>query len=256
MKTALASWTEGMQSHGGWETLFLENHDQPRVVTWLADDKQYRSQSAKMLALLQAGGRGTVFVYQGQEIGMKNPEQWSFEELRDVEEINYYKREEGKRPQGADMSDVLHRVRQMGRDNSRTPMQWDGSPSAGFSTGTPWIKVAEDFQTWNVKVQQDDSDSVLNFWICLLALRKSSPCLIYGRFNFVDRENEQVYAYERTDQSEGYLIVCSFCAQTVEWRCPLDPGSLLLSNYAQEGEYLGGNMALRPYEARLYKREL
>ena len=135
-------------------------------------------------------------------------------------------------------------------------MQWDDSRGAGFTTGTPWIKVSEDYKAWNVEKQEGDSGSVLAFWKTLLKTRKEHRGLVYGYFEMLDRGNEQVYAYTRTDDRHEYLVVCSFSGETVLWDCPVERGELMLSNYSVgEGE-VDNRMSLRAYEGRLYCRNM
>ncbi|KAF2478620.1 alpha amylase [Neohortaea acidophila] len=255
LKAILGGFMTYMQDHDGWDSLYLENHDQPRIVSRWADDGDdtLRERAAKMLALFHVTGRGTVFIYQGQEIGMANAKQWTFDELRDVEQINHYNTIKATRPEGADMSDVLADIQRIGRDNSRLPISWDASRNAGFTSGTPWIKVNEDYQTWNVASQEGKKGSVLSFWQQLLKLRKSEPTLVYGRFELVDEASEDVYAYTRSDADGVFLVVCSFKSKEVSWNCPIEAkGKLIMSNYdVQEGD---GKMSLKPYECRLYRR--
>ncbi|KAL9113335.1 MAG: hypothetical protein Q9187_007629, partial [Circinaria calcarea] len=207
------------------------------------------SESAKMLAIFHATGRGTLYLYQGQEIGMTNTT-WTYEELRDIDEINFYNFEKAKRGEGADMSDVLKQIQVIGRDNARTPMQWNDCDSAGFTTGRPWIKVNEDYKEWNVQKQQDNPTSVLSFWKTLLKIRKQHTGLVYGIFKMLDRTNEEVYAYTRTDETNHYLVICSFSKKEVTWEYPVERGNLLISNYSVQ-EVGEQKVKLRPYEARV-----
>ena len=255
LKNILGTFMDYMQKHDGWDSLYLENHDQPRILGRWADDTTYRLESAKMLAIFHATGRGTLFVYQGQELGMANPQHWKYDELRDLEEINFYDGEKAKRPEGADMEDILRKIQFIGRDNARTPMQWDDSESAGFTTGKPWIKTNPDYKVWNAKSQQGDKSSVLTFWTQMLKLRKEHPCLVHGWFKMLDQENESVYAYTRADDEGQYLVVCSFSKSDVAWTCPVKAGTLLIGNYTT-GEEAGDTMNLRPYEARIYHLKL
>ena len=176
---------------------------------------------------------------------------WTYEELRDVDEINFYNFEKAKRGEGADMSDVLEQIQVIGRDNARTPMQWNDSDSAGFTTGKPWIKVNKDYREWNVQKQQETPISVLSFWKTLLKLRKQHTGLVYGIFKMLDRKNEEVYAYTRNDDTNQYLVMCSFSKKEVTWECPIERGDLLISNYVveEDGEQ---KVKMRPYEARVY----
>ncbi|KAL7910541.1 glycoside hydrolase family 13 protein [Trichoderma velutinum] len=250
LKDVLGKFMEFNQANGGWDSLYLENHDQPRIVSRWANDGLYRDVSAKMLALFHATGRGTLFLYQGQEIGMANPASWDFDELRDLEEIQYYEAVDAK---NGDIQDALKQIQRIGRDNSRTPMQWNADINAGFTSGTPWIKLNRDYKEWNVEAQSTTSGmSVLKFWKLVLKTRKEHPGLIRGKFEMVDYENENVYAYTRTDATGQYLIVCSFSEKQVDWVCPVAHGSLLLGNYAEKDNETGDLLSLQPYEGRVY----
>jgi oligo-1,6-glucosidase len=250
LKDILSGFMEYNQSHGGWDSLYLENHDQPRIVSRWANDGVYREVSAKMLALFHATGRGTLFIYQGQEIAMVNTSSWTFEELRDLEEIQYY---ESVKAQGEDLEDALRQIQRIGRDNSRTPMQWSAEKGAGFTSGTPWIKVNSDYKAWNVEAQLvDEDDSVLGFWKRVLKIRKQHPALVTGTFEMLNYENQNVYAYTRVDAAGKYLVVCSFSERDVDWKCPPDKGTLLFGNYAVGNGETGSMLKLRPYEGRLY----
>lgn len=257
LKGILGRFMSYAHKEDGWDSLYLENHDQPRIVSRWADDSKYRAESAKMLAIFHITGRGTVFIYQGQEIGMANSRHWTFEELRDLEEINHYNTIKETREAGADMSDVLGEIQRIGRDNSRMPVSWDGTANAGFTSGVPWIKVNEDYAEWNVAGQTGNSDSVLEFWRRLLALRHNETGLVYGDFEILDDPSPTVYAYTRTTTTTTFTVVCSFSSKDVEWSCPVEPGRLLIGNYESEKPESGQSlMTLRPYEGRLYKRDL
>ncbi|RFU78366.1 glycoside hydrolase family 13 [Trichoderma arundinaceum] len=208
LKDVLGKFMEFNQTYGGWDSLYLENHDQPRIISRWANDGKYRDISAKMLALFHATGRGTLFLYQGQEIGMVNPASWDVNELQDLEEIQYY---EAVIAKNGDTKDALKQIQRIGRDNSRTPMQWNADANAGFTSGTPWIKLNEDYKEWNVEAQLASPDtSVLKFWKLLLQIRKEHKGLIRGTFKMIDYENQSVYAYTRTDTAGQYLIELSF----------------------------------------------
>ena len=250
LKDILGGFMDYNQTHGGWDSLYLENHDQPRIVSRWANDGTHRDASAKMLALFHATGRGTLFIYQGQEVAMANPSSWSFEELRDLEEIQYY--EEVKARNG-DLEDALKQIQRIGRDNSRTPMQWDAGRGAGFTSGTPWIKLNDDYKVWNVEAQLAAEDSsVLGFWKRLLKIRKQHPALVTGSFKMLEYEDQSVYAYARVDDAGQYLVVCSFSEDEVTWTSPIEPGSLLLGNYASNEDDAANILRLRPFEGRLY----
>jgi len=210
-----------------------------------------------MLAIFHATGRGTLFLYQGQEIGTANSKTWTFEEMRDLEEINFYNEEKERRPEGADMSDVLAGIQRNGRDNARMPMAWSGGKNAGFTEGEPWIKVNEDYKEWNVEKQEGVSGSVFEFWRKLLSIRKEHVGLVYGWFKMIDEANEEIYAYTRTDNSAEYLTVCNFSEKDVEWKCPVEKGELLLgSHHETTPQENGDTMHLKAYEGRLYHRKV
>jgi oligo-1,6-glucosidase len=250
LKDILGGFMDYNQVHGGWDSLYLENHDQPRIVSRWANDGIYRDASAKMLALFHATGRGTLFIYQGQEIAMVNPSSWSFDELRDLEEIQYY---ETVKAQNGDLEDALSQIQRVGRDNSRTPMQWSAETGAGFTSGIPWIKLNEDYTEWNVEAQLvNEDDSVLGFWKKLLKIRKQHPALVTGTFKMLDYDNQNVYAYTRTGDNGQYLVVCSFADREVTWTSPFELGISLLGSYALEDGEDRKTMDLRPFEGRLY----
>ncbi|KAK5127322.1 hypothetical protein LTR85_006661 [Meristemomyces frigidus] len=253
LKDILGKFMEDNQSCGGWDSLYLENHDQPRILGRWANDNIHRDASARMLAIFHATGRGTLFLYQGQEIGMANPSSWTFDELRDLEEIQYYETVKAK---GGDLEDALKQIQRIGRDNSRTPMQWNADANSGFTSGTPWIKVNDDYKEWNVESQLASPDtSVLGFWTHLLKLRKQHKGLVHGHFEMVDYANQSVYAYTRTDDAGQYLVVCSFSGEEISWPCPIDKGSLLLGNYAHRESETDETLKLKPFEGRLYHLE-
>lgn len=250
LKDVLGKFMEFNEANGGWDSLYLENHDQPRIISRWANDGMYRDVSAKMLALFHATGRGTLFIYQGQEIGMANPASWNFDELRDLEEIQYY---EAIEAQNGDTKDALKQIQRIGRDNSRTPMQWSAGANADFTSGTPWIKLNQDYEEWNVEAQLASSDvSVLKFWKSLLKIRKDHNGLVRGAFKMIDYENQSVYAYTRTNTTGQYLVVCSFSEVEVNWVCPVDRGSLLIGNYPSQEIEDDNTLKLQPYEGRLY----
>lgn len=250
LKEVLGRSMEYNEAHNGWDSLYIENHDQPRILGRWANDAEYRVQAAKMLALFHATGRGTLFIYQGQEMGMANPSSWTFEELRDLEEIQYY---ESQKEKGADLVDALKQIQRIGRDNARTPVQWNSEKNAGFTTGIPWIKVNDDYMEWNVETQlANENESVLGFWKQLLKLRKKHPALVHGTFKMLDWENEQVYAYTRGDGKARYLLVCSFSEKEVTWTSPVEPGEVLISNYSVQGSSSEKELRLKPFEGRLY----
>ena len=246
LRDLFKKWQEGMQEGGAWNALFWCNHDQPRAVSRFGDDKNYWKESAKMLAVLTHMMRGTPYIYQGEEIGMTNAGYTSIEEYGDVESINYYKilLEEGKSSEEA-----LHIIGERSRDNGRTPMQWDGSEQAGFTTGTPWLKIPDNHSYINVASEEQDPDSILAFYKMLVQFRKDSEIVADGEIRFLDTETDDVIAYERTLKGEKLTVVCNMRGFDVPAPelAGLEGRRLLISNYVNAKE----TGVLRPYEARV-----
>ena len=233
----------------GWNSLFWNNHDLPRIVSRWGNDKEYRVESAKMLAILLHGMQGTPYIFEGEELGMTNV-RYNIEDYRDVEIQNVYKE---RIAAGYDKEDVMNSIYAKGRDNARTPMQWDDTENAGFTTGTPWIKVNDNYKTINAKSQVDDPDSIFNCYRKLVSFRKEYPVLVDGSFKLLLAEDENIFAYERKNADERLLIVCNFYGNTV--KMPLTEETkdmeLLISNYKETED----SSVLRPYEARMYYKK-
>ncbi|WP_100374269.1 glycoside hydrolase family 13 protein [Bacillus sp. FJAT-45037] len=250
LKTTLTKWQKGLESRG-WNALFLENHDQPRSVSTWGNDKEYWLESAKALGTMFFFMQGTPFIYQGQEIGMTNVRFETIEEYDDVSMQNYYRIETAK---GRSHDKIMQIIWEQGRDNSRTPMQWDASINAGFSTSeSTWLGVNPNFVDINVARQENEKDSILNYYKEMIKLRKSSDALVYGQYDLVLESDEQVYAYTRTLEPEKVLVVVNMFDTVAEVdlsTVDVKAGSkLLLTNYKEEGTLT----ALRPYEARMYR---
>jgi oligo-1,6-glucosidase len=206
LKTSLGRWQVGLAA-AGWNSLYWDNHDQPRAVSRFGDDSPpYRRNSATCLATLLHLHRGTPYVYQGEELGMANHPFAAITDFRDVESINHYAEAVGA---GAREDDVLVSLRRMSRDNARTPVQWDASPSAGFTTGTPWLPVNPDHVEWNAEAQRSDPDSVLAHYRRLIALRHAEPVVALGDFTMLLPDHEQVYAFTRSLDGSTLLVVCN-----------------------------------------------
>ena len=233
----------------GWNSLFWNNHDLPRIVSRWGNDKEYRVESAKMLAILLHGMQGTPYIFEGEELGMTNV-RYNIEDYRDVEIQNVYKE---RIAAGYDKEDVMNSIYAKGRDNARTPMQWDDTENAGFTTGTPWIKVNDNYKTINAKSQVDDPDSIFNCYRKLVSFRKEYPVLVDGSFKLLLAEDENIFAYERKNADETLLVVCNFYGNTV--KMPLteetEDMELLISNYKETED----SSVLRPYEARMYYKK-
>lgn len=257
-KALLADWQTGMQESGGWNALFLNNHDQPRALSRFVDDGRYRVESAKLLATTLHGLQGTPYVYQGEEIGMPNPHWNGIEEMRDVESRNMYTilQQQGKSPQEA-----FEVIRQRSRDNARTPMQWDGSSQAGFTAGTPWIKVDERYREINVENALQDPDSVFHHYQKLIALRKRYSVFAEGKFIRLDRQHPQVFAYGRLGVGETLLVVSNFSGREAVFALPdgfagdwltKDGTVELLAGNTRECPALADKLQLSPYASYMW----
>lgn len=241
----------------GWNSLFLGNHDQPRMVSRFGNDSIYREESAKMLATLLLTLQGTPYLFQGEEIGMTNVRFPNIEDYRDVETLNMI--EEGLKA-GKDPRELLESVYERGRDNARTPMQWDHSAHAGFTTGTPWIALNPNYQEINVENAERDPDSILHYYRRLIQLRRRYPVIVYGGYHLLLPKHPQIYSYLRHGEGETLLVILNFYGEKSKYALPpgveFSSAKLLISNYADvKGEAVPQSLryfALRPYEARVY----
>ncbi|WP_285428782.1 MULTISPECIES: alpha,alpha-phosphotrehalase [unclassified Pseudomonas] len=251
LKRIFSDWQQGMQAGGGWNALFWCNHDQPRVVSRFGNDGEYREVSAKMLATALHFLQGTPFVYQGEELGMTNPDFDRIEQYRDVETLNIFRL---KRDAGEDEASSMAAIMQKSRDNGRTPMQWNSQPNAGFSTGEPWIGLPANAAQINVECQQQDPDSVLHHYRALIALRRSEPLIQHGVYRQLLADHRQVWAYLREGQGERLLVLNNFYGWPCEIQLPDDvlhaagKQRLLISNYP-DCPPRTATVALRPYES-------
>lgn len=248
LKETLSKWQTALEGKG-WNALFMENHDQPRSVSSWGDPVNYHRESATAIATMYFLMQGTPFIYQGQEIGMTNVKFPSIHDYDDIRMRQYYKSE---REAGVPEEEIMEVIWQTSRDNSRTPMQWNTEKNGGFTKGTPWIGINPNYKVINVSMQKSDSDSILHYYKKLIQLRKKSDVLIYGRYDLVMEEHEQIYAYTRTLELEQILVIVNlFGTETMlelEEIQGWENAQLLLSNYPNiEAE------KIRPYEARVYK---
>ena len=242
LKQCLRHWQQGL--HGcGWNSLFMNNHDLPRVVSRWGNDGEYRVESAKMLATMLHGMQGTPYIYQGEELGMTNI-RLELPQYRDVEIHNLYAE---RTAQGYSHDEVMNSIWARGRDNARTPMQWTPGWHAGFTTGTPWLPVNPNCVEINAQDALDDPYSVFYYYKRLIELRKTVPVFRYGHFELVDADSEQVFAYTRDMDGQRMLVVCNFTAEELAWDIPAEfrDAELLLTNY----EPTPG--ILKPYEAMM-----
>ncbi|KAF8540794.1 oligo-1,6-glucosidase [Trichophaea hybrida] len=269
MKGILEDWQTYMISHDGWNSIFIENHDHPRSVSRFVDrkltdnDPVVRTRVCKMLATLCAGQSGTLYIYQGQELGMKNiPEDWDISEYKDIESQNKYKHAlEQANGDITKISSFMEALHLKARDNGRTPVQWDSSSHGGFTTGTPWMRVNNDYEFWNASLQVYDKSSVFAHWKRILVLRKQyKDVLIYGDFEMLSKEDPAIIAYRRVYGEQQALVVMNFTNKEVRWEPPQERGEIValleakyvkLKNYG-ELRIEGGGIALRAFEAAIF----
>jgi len=265
LKASLGRWQAGLAATG-WNSLYWNNHDQPRVVSRFGDDSPaHRVRSATCLATLLHLHRGTPYVYQGEELGMTNAPLAAIEDFRDIESVNHFRAAVAA---GADPQQVLGGLRAMGRDNARTPVQWDASPHAGFTTGTPWIPVNPNHTEVNAEAARADEHSVFHHYRRLIELRHTDPVVALGEFTLLLPEDEQVYAFRRhLPASADLLVLCNVGGR------PVDVAALLAADPAAAGagfdaaflttaELVLGNVPgpvadpalLQPWEARVLRR--
>ncbi len=252
LKASLGRWQAGL-SDRGWNSLYWNNHDQPRAVSRFGDDGRYRVESAKLLATVLHLHRGTPYVYQGDELGMTNTTFDGPDDFRDIESVNHYRTALAG---GADPDSVLAGMRARSRDNARTPMQWDDSPSAGFTTGEPWIAVNPNHVEINARAQVDDPHSVFSHYRALIGLRHSEPAVVDGDFTMLLPDDPAIYAFTRSLGATTLLVVANFSGESAGAPIPDEAewadAELLLGNYPDPDERSAP--ALRPWEARVYRR--
>ena len=254
LKKSLSKWQKELEGKG-WNSLYLNNHDQPRIVSRFGDDKQYRLESAKMLGTLLHMMQGTPYIYQGEELGMTNVQFSSINEYRDIETFNMYN--EKVKENGENHESVMLSVYTKGRDNARTPVQWDGSEHAGFSTGTPWIQVNPNYKEINAVKAIKDKNSIFHYYKKLIELRKQHDIVVYGTFDLILEDHKQIFAYTRTLQNEKLLVLTNFSGETPQFNLPdevkYNTKQLLISNYQVTNEEVIDTIKLKPWEARVYK---
>ena len=249
LKKHLFTWQEEMEKGGGWNALFWCNHDQPRIVSRIGNEKEYRVKSAKCLATAIHGLKGTPYIYQGEEIGMTNAGYTSIDEYMDIESLNYYNI---LKLQGKSEEEVIRILGAKSRDNSRTPMQWDASENAGFTKGTPWLKVCDRYKEINTE-SRHEPDSVFQYYKELVKLRKELPVIQKGAVTPLLREDKEILAYKREYQGKELYVFCNFFDGEVKvpYSIPEDCKSIL-SNYGEE--ISPRELVLRPYEAVMFLR--
>lgn len=249
LRNVLHKWQVGL-AEKGWNSLYLNNHDQPRMVSRFGNDSKYRVISAKMLATLLHTLKGTPYIYQGEEIGMTNVKFTSLDQYKDIEILNMYREKvtEG----GADHDTILNAIHTKGRDNARTPMQWNASTNAGFTEGEPWLGVNPNYKDINVEQALADPDSIFYYYQRLIALRKKNPVMVYGEYKLLLPDHENIYAYTRTLDQEKWLVLLNFneTPQSLDLPELTTTSEMIIGNYPDE---VPAQEPLRPYEARVYR---
>lgn len=247
-KKVLTKWQVELENEG-WNSLFWNNHDLPRVVSKYGDEGQYRVESAKMLATTLHLMKGTPYVYQGEEIGMTNVAFDSIDDYRDIETLNFYKE---RTENGVAPETMLAAVHENSRDNARTPMHWDNSDNAGFSTNQPWLQVNPNYPDINVAAALEDQSSIFYHYQKLIQLRKSLPVIVHGAFEPVFEDHDKVFAYVRSDEQHRLFVLNNFTAEEVVLALPeslrTDNAECIIANY-EHRQQLGEELTLKPYES-------
>lgn len=246
-KEAFSRW-DSIFAEKGWNSIFLANHDQARMVSRFGNDSPaFRELSSKMLATFILSMRGTPYYYNGDELGMINIRFEKIEDYRDMPTLNEYTR---LKKTGGDLKAFLKELQFSCRDNGRTPFQWDATPNAGFTTGTPWLKIHPNYVTVNAAAQEKDPNSVLNYFRKMVALRKKEPTLVYGKYTLLDAQNPSVYAYTREWNGRKLLVLLNFTTKDakVQTGYDLTKAELLMGNYSDSAK----NGMLKPYEATVW----
>ena len=251
IKNIFMKWYDGLENIG-WNSLFMNNHDQPRMVSRFGNDSKYRIESAKMLATLIHTFKGTPYIYQGEEIGMTNICFDDIKKYRDIETINYY----NEKIKNEDEKSLIERIKITSRDNARTPMQWDNNLNGGFSKATPWIDVNPNYKQINVKESVEDSNSIFNYYKELIKLRHNNDTIVYGDVKLIYPENESIFAYTRNLEDEQLMVVLNFYENEIDFKIPdnidINKLEIILSNY-KDKVIKNETIKLRPYEAIVYK---
>jgi oligo-1,6-glucosidase len=235
----------------GWGTIYLGNHDQPRMLTrWGNDQPEFREASSKLLTTFLLSMRATPYYYSGDELGMNNIKFDKIDDYRDIESINMYKKIKNE---GGDLQYFLEGQKIGARDNGRTPFQWDSTANAGFTSGNPWISINPNYKTINAAAEENDPNSILNYFRKMLRVRKDNPVLIYGRYELLDKDNPLVYAFSRTLGDKKMLVLLNFSPNTINYSLPftINDGqySIIINNNATKPVIGNNKISLSPYQA-------
>ncbi|NTD99184.1 alpha-glucosidase [Agrobacterium tumefaciens] len=254
LKKAFTKW-ETSFADKGWLAVFLANHDVPRMVSKYGNDSpEFRQASSKLLTTLIMTMRGTPFYFNGDELGMSNIKFDHIEDYRDIATVNAYKNAVLKKE---NLQAFMAKQQFISRDNTRTPFQWDNTSNAGFSSGTPWIKVNPNYKTVNVAAEEKDPNSVLSYFKKTVAFRKATPTLIYGSYQAYDLENPDIYCYTRTNGKESMLVLLNFSTKEINYQVDqkinTTSATLAINNYTESPSLKNNNLKLMPWQAVVYK---
>lgn len=252
LKAILSKWQTALGDEG-WNSLFWNNHDLPRIISrWGNDSPKYRVKSGKMLATILHLMKGTPYIYQGEEIGMVNTPVSSIEELDDIESLNMYRE---RLAAGYDKADILASINKKGRDNARRPMQWSNHEHGAFTTGTPWLELSPRYSEINVENELADSESLFYHYQRLIQLRKNNPLVVWGTYQELVPNDTQLFVYERSYENETWLIVANFYEEEADFSHESHKvKEIILSNYSDSSVDLA-NLHLRAYETVVYRLE-
>jgi oligo-1,6-glucosidase len=254
LKEIFTKWQKGLEKDG-WNSLYWSNHDQPRAISrWGNDSDEYRVTSGKMIATCLHMMQGTPYIYQGEEIGMTNVKFDDINEYRDIETLNAYR---DLTPDSLTHEEIFKGIHERGRDNARTPVQWDSSTNAGFTTGTPWINVNPNYESINAEAVLKDEDSIFYYYKKLIELRKQNEVVVYGTYDLLMEDDEQIFAFTRTLGDDQLLVICNFSDQQPVFTLPesvrYSSKELLISNLEVDENQSIDELTLQPYEARVYR---
>ncbi|MER2002028.1 MAG: alpha-glucosidase [Carnobacterium inhibens] len=250
LKQVFTKWQLALDGDG-WNSLFWNNHDIPRIVSsWGNDSPQYRRVSAKMFATFLHFLKGTPYIYQGEEIGLTNTPISSIDEANDIESLNMYKE---RLNEGYNKKDIIQSINKKGRDNARRPIPWDDSLNGGFTTGTPWLALNPNYKELNVKEDRQNKESIFNYYKELIRLRKEHDLIVWGSYKELLQNDPQLFVYERSYQDETWLIIINFYEKaTIYKNQDQKVDTIIISNYSDSGKNLE-QLSLRPFESVVYK---
>lgn len=250
LREILSKWQVDL-NNDGWNSLFWNNHDLPRIVSRWGNDKEYREESAKAFAILLHFMKGTPYIYQGEEIGMTNCPISTIDEVDDIESINMYK---DRIKKGYSRKDIIKSINSKGRDNARTPMQWDDTKNAGFTSGKPWLHVNPNYINVNVENNLNDPNSVFYTYKKLIHLRKINEVIVKGKYILIPDTNDNIFAYKRVYKNNQIEVIVNLSNKNVIFNNDCNLKQMIISNYIDSSEVVEKNdgLELRPYEACTY----